>query len=220
MINIRFKFRAFFLSLLVILSTLSAAQGYCGEFTEESTLCCFPHSLCEVKTGYFFFSNSKMRKVYDKGGVDIQLCASYPLKRLTSRWVLNAYGAVEYFHQSGKSLNEHQKTALWSVPINIGLKPVYEINARMQCYFAIGPRYFYIRQHNHSSYVYKNRSKDGLGFFVNTGFNYFLSNHFIADIFGEYSYAKIHFHDGKSHIYTRNIQMGGFTFGGGLGYEF
>ena len=161
-----------------------------------------------------------MRKVYDRDGLDIQLCASYPLWNLTSRWSLSPYGAVEYFQRSGKSINGHQKTSLWSIPFSIGLKPVYSIDINKQCYFTIGPRYFYIHQHNHSSYVYKNKSGKSLGVFVNTGFNYSLCNHFIIDFFGEYSYAKMNFCDGRPYVYMRNIQMGGFTFGGGLGYEF
>lgn len=198
-------FKTFFFFLLAISSTILASEL---------------KPLFEVKTGYFFFSNSQMRKIYDRGGLDIQLCASYPLWNLTCRWTLNAYGAVEYFHRSGRSINGHQKTSLWSVPINIGLKPVYAMNANMQYYFAIGPRYLSIHQHNRSSYVYKNKSKNNLGFFANTGFNYTLCDHFVIDIFGEYFYAKMHFHAGKSRIHTRNIQVGGFTFGGGLGYKF
>lgn len=220
MINPFFKLKTFFLSLLAISSTISASQESYSELTQETLPCCFSQPLFEVKTGYFFFSNSTMRKVYNKGGLDIQLCASYPLWNPISRWTINAYGALEYFHRSGKSTNGHQKTSLWSVPINIGLKPVYTINANMQYYFAIGPRYSYIHQHNHSSYVYKNKSGKSFGFFVNTGFNYALCDHFVIDIFGEYSYAKMHFHGGKPHVYTRNIQIGGFTFGAGLGYEF
>lgn len=198
-----------FLSLLVISSTMSAA------FTS-----CFSEPLLEIKAGYFLFSDSKMRKVYDRGGLDIQLCASYPLWNLSSGWGLNAYGAVEYFQRSGKSINGGQKTSLWSVPVNIGIRPVYAINNNMQYYFTVGPRFFSIHQHNHSSYVYKNRSKNHLGFFVNTGFNYVLRDHFIFDLFGEYSYGEIHFHRGNSRVYTRNTQIGGFTFGGGLGCEF
>lgn len=160
-----------------------------------------------------------MRKVYDRDGLDIQLCTSYPLGNLNSRWSFNAYGAVEYFHRSGKSINGDQKTSVWSIPINIGLQPVYVINANMQYYFAIGPRYFYIHQHNDSPFVHNNRSKKGLGCFINTGFNY-LWGPFAIDIFGEYSYAKIHFYSENPSIFTRNIQVGGFTFGGGLGYSF
>ncbi|MGL5264453.1 MAG: hypothetical protein ACRDAI_07815 [Candidatus Rhabdochlamydia sp.] len=209
----------FFLSLLAISSPIAATEESCSEFMQETSSCCCFQPLFEIKMGYFFFSNSKMRKVYDRGGLDIQLCASYPLWNLTSRWSFNAYGAVEYFHRSGKSINGHEKTSLWSIPINIGLKPVYAITANIHYYFAIGPRYSYIHQHNHSSYIYKNKSRNDLGFFVNTGFNFIPCDHFVIDIFGESSYAKMHFHGG-SLVYTRNIQVGGFTFGGGLGYEF
>lgn len=220
MINPLFKFRIFCLSFLAISSTISASEEPCSELEQETMPCCYSQPLVEVKTGYFSFTNSKLRKVFDSGGFDVQLCASYPLWNLTSSWTLNAYGAVEYFHLSGKSINEHQKTSVWSVPVNIGFKAAYTIDSDMQYYFAIGPRYFYINHHNDSEYVYKNKSENGFGFFVNTGFNYILCDHFVIDAFGEYSYAKAHFHSGKSHVYTRNIQIGGFTFGGGLGYEF
>ena len=220
MVNPLFKSPIFFYLLLGITSTISIVQGSCSELRQETTPCCFSRPFCEIKTGYFFFSDSKMRKVYDKGGLDIQLSGSYPLWNLTSRWSLEAYGAAEYFHLSGKSMNGDQKTTVWSVPINMGLRPVYAINANTQYYFSLGPRYFYIQQHNRSPYVYKNKSRNGVGFFINTGFNYALGDHFLGDIFGEYSYAKTQFHGGNPRVYTRNIQVGGFTFGGGLGYSF
>lgn len=220
MIKPLLKFKVLLLTMLVLSSIVIGGQGSGCEFNEEATPCCFSQPLVEVKMGYFFFSDSKMRKVYDKGGLDIQLCASYPLWNLTNRWTLNAYGAVEYLYASGRSINQHQKTSLWSVPVNIGLKPVYAINCNLQYYFAIGPRYFYIHQHSNSCFVYKNKSRNGLGYFVNTGFNYALSDCLVIDIFGEYSYAKAHFSGGNSTVYTSNIQVGGFTFGAGLGYEF
>lgn len=220
MINFFFKFKMFFLSLLAISTITVVTRGSCSEFTQKATPRYFFQPLLEVKTGYFFFSNSKMQRIYDRGGLDVQLCASSPLWIRTCGWAVDVYGAVEYFQRSGKSLHEHQKTSLWAVPINIGFKPVYAINADAQYYFTIGPRAFYIHQHNDSSYVDKNRSRKGLGFFVNTGFNYRLCGRVDVDIFGEYSHAKIHFYNGKSRVYTRDIQVGGLTFGVGLGCEF
>lgn len=220
--NSLFKLKMFFLFLpaLSILSADHESSCFSQPFL-QTPLCYVSQPLVEIKTGYFFFSNSKMREVYDNGGWDIQLCTSYPLWNLSRGWTLAAYGAVEYLHTSGQSINGNQKTSLWSIPVNIGLKPSYAIDANKQYYFAIGPRYFYLHQHNRSTYVYENKSRNGLGFFVNTGFNYILCNHLVIDIFGEYSYAKTHFHAGESPTnYTRNIQVGGFTFGAGIGYEF
>lgn len=223
MINLFNRLKTFVVASLAISSTISAIQEPCSELAQENQETaseCFCQPLFEIKAGYFFFSDSKMRKVYDKGGADLQLCASYPLWNLADGWILNAYGAIEYFHRSGKSVNDGQRTSLWSVPINIGIMPAYAIDDNTQYYFAIGPRYFYIHQHNDSTYVYKNRSRNGLGFFANTGVNYTLCEGLAIDIFGEYSYAKTHFHKGKSQAYTRHIQIGGFTFGGGIGFEF
>lgn len=217
MINLPFNLRIIFLSLLVVLSTLSTSQGSCSEFNQKTIPNFNP--LLEVKTGYFFFSSSKLRKIYNNGGWDVQLCTAYPLWHLNCRWAIEAYGAVEYFQRSGKSINGDQKTSLWSVPVNIGLKTLYAINSNMQYYFTFGPRYSYIHQHNHSSYVYKNQSRNGFGFFVNIGFHYILCDHFVIDIFEEYSYTNIHFNE-RFRVYTRNIQSGGFTCGGGLGYQF
>lgn len=206
------------LSLTVLLlSPLTEVK--CIEFAQPINSSCFCSSLFEFKAGYFFFTNSKLRKIYN-GGIDLQLSASYPIKKWNQNWILNGYGSLEYFYLSGHSINLHQKTTLWSIPINIGLKPVYKINSIMDLYFAFGPRYSYIHQHNHSDYVDKNISKNAFGFFINTGLNYLLCNHIVIDIFGEYSYAKINIHSKKSRAYGRNIQIGGLTFGAGIGSNF
>src|SRR5262245_20901729 len=84
--------KAYFLFLIAISSTLSAHL--------KSTPWCIFQPSFEVKAGYFFFSQPKMRKIYDKNGLDIQLCASYPFWDLTCKCSLHAYGAVEYFHRS------------------------------------------------------------------------------------------------------------------------
>lgn len=194
---------------LIAVSTLSAREKSC----------CAQPSI-EFKTGYFFFTDSKMRKVYDKGGIDLQLSANYPIWNLNSQWTLNAYGAVEYFNLYGKSIHDHQKTTLWAVPVNFGLKPIYSITPTLQYYFAIGPRYFYVHQHNHSSFVYQNKSRSGIGFFINTGFNFLICDNLILDLFAEYSYAKTRFHGSSPRVFTRHIQIGGITLGLGLGSEF
>src|SRR6201998_4169062 len=85
----------------ILFWSLLAISASCNECVQELPPCSFSRPLLEVKAGYFFFSNSKIRKIYDKGGLDIQLCASYPFWNLTSRWALNAYGAVEYLQRSG-----------------------------------------------------------------------------------------------------------------------
>lgn len=199
---------------LVLLLVLFAIGGYSQECRLGSA------SMVEAKGGYFFFANSKMREVYDNGGWDIQLSSSIPFWRSSKRFNLNAYASVEFLRCSGHSTQENYKTYVWELPVNIGIKPTVLLSKWVQYYFALGPRYFFIRQHNSSPYVDKHRSRNGVGLFLNTGFNFILFKRLVIDVFGEYSYAKTHFHSSALNVYTRNIEVGGFTFGAGLGYCF
>lgn len=168
-----------------------------------------------IKVGYFIFSDAKMRKIYNKGGLDVQISRSFPLWK----W-LYAYGSVEYLSRHGKSLNGHQKTKIWEVPLSLGLKAIIPFCQEIQYYLTLGPRYFFVHVHNRSSYVSRNLNKNDLGGFVNMGLNFFPCQNLQVDVFGEYSYGRLHFHSSKTHSYGRSVQIGGFTFGAGLGYAF
>src|SRR3990172_7873126 len=108
---------------------------------EEPNLSIAKHNtvqpVLEFKGGYFFFSDAKMRKVFDHGGLDVQVSGSYPIWR----W-LQIYGSVEYLTRHGRSLGGHEKTRIWEVPLSLGMKPVITIRPKVQYYLTIGPRYF------------------------------------------------------------------------------
>lgn len=169
----------------------------------------------EAKIGYFFFSNSKMRKVFNRGGIDLQFNSTYPACKN-----FQIYGSVEYLEKHGKSLGGHQSTEIWAVPFSLGLKYQTSLCHNVSGYFTLGPRYFYIHVHNLSSYVDRNMQKTGLGFFANAGVNYFICNNLLIDLFGEYSYGRFHFHSSKKNTYEQTTQIGGFVIGGGLEYFF
>ncbi len=201
-----------FLSILFI--------AFIGNVFSTSQSITETRAILEAKGGYFFFSDAKMRKIYERGGLDLQIAASYPLHFWKDRARLEIYGSVEYLERSGYSINYHQKTSIWEIPVNLGLKPVFILSRTAHYYFSLGPRYFYVHQHNSSEYVDKIQTKNGIGLFVNTGFNFIIRQSFLVDIFGEYSYSPIHCHPSQTNIYGRSTQIGGFTFGGGLGYVF
>lgn len=173
------------------------------------------HLLVEAKIGYFFFSDPKLRRIYDQGGLDFQLSGSLTLWR----W-LQFYTSLEYFQKQGRSLHLHERVRVWSLPVSWGLKGIVFMSAASQYYLAIGPKYFYFHIHDNSSYAGKVLNQSTVGGFVSTGFNFFPMKHLSIDLFGEYSYAKIHCHPHKKHIYGETAQTGGFTFGAGLGYIF
>ncbi len=174
----------------------------------------FGRPLVDVKVGYFFFTDSKMRRVFDHGGLDLQLSGAYPVYD-----ILHIYGSFEYLKKSGRSLHGDQYASLWEIPVSLGLQPVVSITSHIEYYATIGPRYFFVHSHYHSDYVPKTQNANGLGGFVNTGF-LFRVRHATFDIFGEYSYKKLHFDSHKPATKGHTVQVGGLTFGGGLGYLF
>lgn len=177
---------------------------------DASTIC----PCIEAKVGYFFFSDAKMRKIYDKGGLDAQVSASYPIWG----W-LQAYASIEYLERHGKSLNAHQKTCFEAVPLSIGIQTVIVIYEKLHYYFTIGPRYTFAHVENDSSYVSKNIHESGFGGFANMGLRFFIQNYLFVSAFGEYSYQKMRFKSSKV-TYGRNIQIGGFVGSGGIGFAF
>lgn len=215
---------------LLFLLLLLGTEGYSQNLSPESKASTPPKEsspsptlkskpIIETKVGYFFFSSSQMRQVYD-GGWDVQFSSSIPVWDPFSKFSLNIYGSVEFLRCDGHSTEEHYKTYVWELPVNFGLKPVFLLSEHVQYYFAMGPRYFFIHQNNSSSYVDKNKSRNGIGFFVNTGFNFIPIKHLVIGLFSEYSFAKTHFHTSASNVYTKDIQVGGWTFGGSFGYMF
>jgi hypothetical protein len=195
-----------------------------------SILCCLPWALqasesapssVEAKAGYFFFTSSNMRHVYDNGGADVQVSGAWGF----SHW-LRLYGSVEYLQKSGHSLNGHQRSSIWELPLSLGLQPFVSLYSRpcshknVSGYFTLGPRYFYAHIHNHSDYVDHSMNQNGLGGFANLGLLFSFNPHFVADLFGEYSYCKLHFHSSHYAAQGHSVDIGGLTFGGGLGYVF
>ncbi len=171
--------------------------------------------LVEAKAGYFFFTDSTLKKVYKDGGLDLQLSESYPIWD----W-LHIYGSVEYATRHGHSLGQHQKTTFQQVPLSLGLKPVFSVSHRVDYYFTLGPRYSFAWARNSSSFVDHRVSGNGIGLFANTGFLYKFENHFTFNLFGEYSYVPINFHASKQNVMAHRKNVGGWTFGGGLGWSF
>ncbi len=173
------------------------------------------HPLVEAKGGYFFFTNSEMNKVYNQGGVDVQLSGSYPVYGC-----LHLYGSVEYLRKSGHSQGLHEKTSLWELPVSLGLRAVVPLSRTIEYYVSVGPRYFFVYTHNDSPYVPKHMNANGCGGFANTGFLWILRSNVTIDLFGEYSYKQLHFHSSQAGTQGHTVQVGGLTFGGGLGYSF
>jgi hypothetical protein len=134
---------------------------------------------------------------------------------------LDAYGSIGYRQAQGHALNTFEKTSLSVIPVDLGLKPVFDFAQCWNYFFAVGPRYFYLHQQNNSPYVDYTIDGSGIGFFVNTGLNVVLADAFLLGIFGEYSYEKKGSYSNTSNVFSNgSIQIGGIAFGLSIGYAF
>lgn len=170
----------------------------------------------EIKPSYFFFATSPMNDIYNKGGFEIQGSVSVPVCKY-----LDFYGSVGYRKVWGRALNTGEKTSLSVVPVDIGLKPIFNFCERFYYFFAVGPRYFHFHQHNNSPYVDCIIKGNWIGLFVNTGFNVMLADCLLLGIFGEYSYEKKTICPKRPNVFSSgSVQIGGLAFGISLGYAF
>lgn len=135
--------------------------------------------------------------------------------------MISLYGSLGYVHASGRSLQGNQKTSVSQVPLDLGLRAIANVDEHVKGYLSLGPRYFFFHQHNHSSFVNKNINRNGLGFFINGGFNFINNDGFLLGLFGEYAFEQKSFKSKIPNVYGRqDLQIGGFTFGASLGFAF
>lgn len=186
--------------LLSIILGLSSIALVAGEFVE-------------AKFGYFNFNDSTMKQIYNKGGVDLQLAGSHCIYPS-----LHVYAAGGYQKKNGKSLEGEEKTSLYLFPLSLGLQPVFSLTSQIDYYVTLGPRYIFARAHPDSSYVPRVIHAQGIGGFTNMGFLFELEEHVRLDVFVEYDYTKLHFSSNMSGVQSQRVQVGGLTFGIGLGY--
>lgn len=170
----------------------------------------------EIKPSYFLFTSAPMKDIYHKGGFQVQASTS-----IRVNYHLDLYGSIGYRESWGHALNTYEQTSLTIVPIDIGLKPIFNWGERGYYFFAIGPRFFYLQQKNQSPYVDSKIKAGSVGLFVNTGINFLLRNHFLLGIFGEYSYEKKTIYPNMLNVFSGGpTQVGGFAIGLNLGYAF
>ncbi len=173
-------------------------------------------SRLEVRPGYFFFENSTLSNIYPCGGPQVQISGSYPLKNQ-----FGFYASLGYMRAKGKSLNGGEKTCISQIPFDLGLQLTSKLTEKLRGNIAFGPRLFYVQQHTSSTHVDASLSRTSLGLFMNAQLNLLTSKNLFVGIFGECSYESASFSSLLPNVYGKNnVQVGGFSLGISLGYQF
>ena len=169
--------------------------------------------LIEAKASYFHPTDPNFRDIYG-GGWIYGLEASYGL------WKgLYAWGSSGYFHQSGLSKGSYDSTHVTFVPCGLGLKYLFTLDT-VDLYLGAGALGTYGHTTNDSSYVARSQSKWGFGGIAKIGVILNIKRFFFIDLFSDYSWMKIHFHNHDAGVLSNTANFNGWSIGIALGYRF
>lgn len=170
--------------------------------------------LPEFKVGYFYPTDDNFRDIYSGGAMTGLEFNCQAWGRLYS-WI-----GGSYFTASGHSTEEHNKTFVTIVPVEIGLKYLFPVSTNARMYFGIGAAPTYLHTQDDSDFVIKSHHKWGIGGIVKAGAVVNIAGRFFLDFYGNYSFTKISFnntHGGT--VLPRDADISGLTFGVGFGYR-
>ena len=169
----------------------------------------------EARFSCFIPQSSLLRDIYHYCGVNYELEGTIPIWKPLQIW-----WAFDYFNKHGTSQGLHNATKIQLFPITLGLKALFRTRW-VQPYFGLGMRYFFVWTHNHSSYVHESLFKNGMGGAAEFGVLIQPIRHFVIDLFTTYSYKSFHTKfSSTSNLSGQTLNVGGWQFGDGFGYQF
>lgn len=170
--------------------------------------------LPEIKLAYYYPTSSRTRDLYTGSGLySFELsvetwCDFYP-------WV-----SAGYLHATGHTKAENRKTTLEMVPLNLGVKYIASCWGSHP-YLGLGVTATYMHTKDNSPYVIHTTSKWGVGGIVKAGFLAYMSECMFIDLFIDYTFVRMGFHNSSSpNVQRRSANLSGFSFGGGFGWAF
>jgi len=180
----------------------------------------------EAKAGYCFVTNDVTEDIYGRGS------GVYGAELTGRLWCEgNWYGwmSADYFTKKGHvedPVAGNYQTKMTLVPLGFGLKYSQSWGC-WDCwsgnwYLGAGVLAAYVKEHVHSPYVIPERSKWGAGGIVKGGCLIDLSCCVFLDLWLDYSFIKMHFHDSTIPpvVQGRKANVSGCGIGAGLGYRF
>lgn len=181
----------------------------------------------EGGASYFLPQSETLRDIYG-GGVNYHATLSQKVYKHLDLWA-----GFNYFDKNGHSLGAHQRTNIKIIPLNVGLKYFFPVHfehvnihfctidhINIDFYINGAFKYYFLRIHDHSSFVKGHSNQDGFGFVFGVGSYIHLYKRMFLNFSIDYSSKQfVDFHY-KRHTLSHSIDLSGWDFGGGIGVQF
>lgn len=119
------------------------------------------------------------------------------------------------------------KVTNWA--LNFGLKHYFDLCQcgcgfeRFHPYVGFGLGFDRVKFNNHSHFVKRHQEKTAFALLAKSGIKYDLTCNFFIDIFADYAWSHFRFHSKRSEegcVKGHSLNVGGWKFGGGIGFCF
>lgn len=163
----------------------------------------------ELRTAAFFPASDRFRDVYEDVGACYEIevrkdfCCCYEI-----------WGNLDYYTKHAHIKDCCGNTQIDLLNIGSGINYVIPFCACFQAYMGIGINLALIDLTNKSCMSHRERSnRVAIGGLLKSGICYHFTQRWFLDIFMDYLYQPVHYHQ-------RHAQVGGLKIGGGLGIRF
>ena len=159
----------------------------------------------EFRSAAFFHQSKKFQHIYKPVSADFQIEGTYALNCSFELW-----SELDYMEKSKKKDCYHTKIQLTN--FSLGAQYVRNLCAKLDLYVGIGASMVRIDLNDKSCCGNEKESKIAWGLLAKTGVRYWFANHWFFDVFADYLYQEVHF--------KKNVNVGGFKTGVGIGFSF
>jgi hypothetical protein len=188
----------------------------------------------EVRGAYYYLSGTAIKRVYTSHLIDYQVEAA---KRVNS--FVEVWAGVNWASKRGKAYrtfgdyNFRDRTIIYILPLNLGLKLIYPILPCVDIYAGGGVCYSFLRIRNfckehYSDYGFsrspfrKGIYKNEFGGVFKVGLQFAMSETTFLDFFVDYIAQRFRLsrRDDPRNVFSRSLDCSGFKFGAGFGVYF
>ncbi len=160
----------------------------------------------KYRTAGFFPVNHRVKHIYEEAIPNYQLEFSQSISSNIALWA-----NTDLFHNYGR-VNHCGTSKIHAVNFSLGPKLLYSFSHHINLYVGIGPSIARIYVRNGSRCGNHHEHRWALGGILKSGLEVSVYRNLFLDIFADYLYQPVHFHE--------TVDMGGLKIGLGLGARF